>query len=301
VSGVVAGAPDRLGQRRRREEACRAWDGLAILLVAVLVEMVAAPRARAGVLTPESGGTPNADRIHSLYTVVLAIGLVIFFGVAGTLVVFLWRYRGRRGREGAQIRGNTRLEIGWTVAAALILVVLAGLTFAQLHGIVTPAASAEDIAAEQSGALYATVDQPAPPGGKALRVTVTGRQYVWRFDYPNGAYSYEELVVPVGATVVLRLRSADVAHSWWIPKLGGKADAIPGYTNRTWFKVSRAGVFTGQCAELCGRNHADMIATVRAVAPFEYEAWVARQKREIQQAERSVPALRERLKRDGEL
>ena len=179
--------------------------------------------------------------------------------------------------------------------------VLAGLTFAQLRGIVEPAASGEDIAAGQSGALYATVDQPAPPGGRALHLTVTGQQYLWRFDYPNGAYSYEELVVPVGTTVVLRLRSADVAHSWWIPKLGGKADAIPGYTNRTWFRSERPGVFNGQCAELCGRNHADMVATVRAVASPQYEAWVARQKREIQQADRSLPALRERVKREGEL
>jgi cytochrome c oxidase subunit 2 len=271
------------------------------VLAAVFVPLLVAPAAWAGVLTPESGGSPNADRIHSLYTVVLVIGSVIFFGVAGTLAVFLWRFRGRRGREAAQIRGNTRLEIGWTAAAALILVVLAALTFAQLHGIVSPAASEPNSVAEQSGALYASVDQPEPPGGRELRITVTGRQYVWRFDYPNGAYSYEQMVVPVGTTVVLRIRSDDVAHSWWIPKLGGKADAIPGYTNRTWFKTTRPGVFTGQCAELCGRNHADMVAEVRAIPAPEYEAWVARQKQQIEQAERSLPALRKRLMRAGEL
>jgi len=274
----------------------------AVLLVAACVALIAAPAAaRAGVLTPESGGSPNADEIHSLYTVVLVIGGVIFFGVAGTLAVFLWRFRGRRGREAAQIRGNTRLEIGWTAAAGLILVVLAALTFAKLHGIVTPAAGGPGGVAEQSGALYASVDQPEPPGGRVLHVTVTGRQYVWRFDYPNGAYSYEQMVVPVGTTVVLRIQSRDVAHSWWIPKLGGKADAIPGYTNRTWFKVTRPGVFRGQCAELCGRNHADMVAKVRALPGAGYDAWVTRQKQQIEQAERSLPALHRRLVRSGEL
>jgi cytochrome c oxidase subunit 2 len=253
------------------------------------------------VVTPESGGSPNADQIHSLYVVVLIIAAVIFFGVAGTLAFFLVRYRGRRGRVASQIHGNTQLELAWTAAAAVILVALAVLTFAKLHGIVTPAASGADDIAGHSGALYATVDQPQPPGDRALRITVTGRQYLWRFDYPNGAFSYERLVVPVDTTVVLTIRSVDVAHSWWIPELGGKADAIPGYTNRTWFKVTRPGAFSGQCAELCGRGHADMVAQVRAVPATDYAAWVARQKRLIEQSERSLPALRERLKSEGEL
>jgi cytochrome c oxidase subunit 2 len=267
----------------------------------LLIGLVGPAPAWAGAVTPESGGSSNADQIHSLYVVVLIIGAVIFFGVAGTLVFFLVRYRGRRGRVASQIHGNTQLEIAWTAAAAVILVALAVLTFAKLHGIVTPAASGADDIAGHPGALYATVDQPEPPGDRALRITVTGRQYLWRFDYPNGAFSYEQLVVPVNTTVVLTIRSVDVAHSWWIPKLGGKADAIPGYTNRTWFKITRPGAFSGQCAELCGRNHADMVAQVRAVPATDYAAWVTRQKRLIEQAERDLPALRERLKRQGEL
>jgi cytochrome c oxidase subunit II len=105
-----------------------------------------------------------------------------------------------------------------------------------------------------------------------------GRQYVWMFKYPNGTYSYEQMVAPVGVTVQLDIVSVDVAHSWWIPKLGGKFDAIPGYVNHTWFRLERPGVYKGQCAELCGRNHANMTAQVRGLQPAAYAAWVARQK-----------------------
>ena len=82
------------------------------------------------------------------------------------------------------------------------------------------------------------------------------------------------MVVPVGMTVTLDITADDVAHSWWIPKLGGKMDALPGYTNHTWFKADKAGTFPGQCAELCGRNHANMLARVRAVPFDEYQALV---------------------------
>jgi cytochrome c oxidase subunit 2 len=117
-----------------------------------------------------------------------------------------------------------------------------------------------------------------------LHIDVVGRQYVWMFKYPNGAFSYTEMVAPVGVTVELDIVSVDVAHSWWIPKLGGKFDAIPGYVNHTWFRLERAGVFRGQCAELCGRNHAQMVAQVRGVPPAAYARWVARQKRMIDAA-----------------
>ena len=236
----------------------------------------------AGWLLPESGGSANADSISELYLVVLVIAGVIFFAVTGTLVYFLVRYRKRRGAVAAQVHGNTQLEIAWTAGAALILVALAVLTFTKLDGIVTPARSGPATA----GALYASVDQPPAPGGNALHIKVTGRQFIWKYEYPNGAYSYEELRVPVDTTVILDLFSIDVNHSWWIPKLGGKSDAIPGYANHTWFKATREGVFRGQCAELCGVHHAEMTATVRVVSAPAYESWVERQKRLIAEAER---------------
>jgi cytochrome c oxidase subunit 2 len=258
--------------------------------------LAGAPAASAGWLLPESGGSANADSISELYLVVLVIAGVIFFAVTGTLVYFLVRYRKRRGAVAAQIHGNTQLEIAWTAGAALILVALAVLTFTKLDGIVTPARSGPT-----AGALYASIDQPRAPGGHELRIKVTGRQFVWKYEYPNGAYSYEELRVPVDTTIVLDLFSIDVNHSWWIPKLGGKSDAIPGYANHTWFKATREGVFRGQCAELCGVHHAEMTATVRVVSGPAYESWVARQKKLIAEAERLLARQRKQLLKDGRL
>jgi cytochrome c oxidase subunit 2 len=236
----------------------------------------------ADALTPESGGSANADQIDALYKLVLYVALAVFVGVEGMLVYSLVRYRARRGRVAAQIRGNTRLEIGWTLGAALILVVLTVITFIKLGAISGPPAAAP--VAAMAG------DAPAHSG--ALRIEVSGQQYIWRFRYPSGVLAYEEMVVPTGTTVLLDIVSRDVAHSWWIPRLGGKADAIPGYTNHTWFRITRAGVFRGQCAELCGRNHADMTAHVRAVSPSEFRAWSKGQERDLGEARAHVRATR---------
>jgi cytochrome c oxidase subunit II len=241
-----------------------------------LLIAVGAESASAGTLLPERGGSPNADRIASLYTVVLVLAALVFAGVAATLVFSLVRYRERRNRVPAQIHGNTRLEVAWTVAASGLIVFLAVFSFTKLSAIEHPGRAVANPAAAIAG---------VGDGGRgALHIDVVGRQYVWMFKYPNGAFSYTEMVAPVGVTVELDIVSVDVAHSWWIPKLGGKFDAIPGYINHTWFRIKRAGVYTGQCAELCGRNHAQMVAQVRGVPPAAYTRWVARQKRMIDAA-----------------
>jgi cytochrome c oxidase subunit 2 len=262
------------------------------LLIAAAGALALAPGAGADALSPESGGSPNADEIDSLYKLAGYIGLAVFIGVEVALFYSLLRFRHRRGAVAAQIRGNTNLEISWTVAAALILVVLTVVTFFKLPTIDRPPRSGPD-GLKAGGTLYAAVDQPAPPGGSPLNIVVNGQQYVWRYTYPNGVFAYDEMVVPTDTTVTLSIRATDVIHSWWIPKLGGKQDAVPGYTNRTWFKIARAGVYRGQCAELCGRNHANMLARVRAVPVAEYEAWLERQKRDIDAANRAAAAARE--------
>jgi cytochrome c oxidase subunit II len=236
----------------------------------------------ADALTPESGGSPNADEIDSLYKLVLCVALAVFVAVAGMLVYSLVRFRAGRGRVAARIHGNTRLEIAWTVGAALILVVLTVITFIKLGAITNPAPAAPAAAAGGE----------SPVSASALRIEVRGQQYVWSFRYPGGVVAYEEMVVPTGTTVRLAIVSKDVAHSWWIPRLGGKADAIPGYTNHTWFRISRAGVFRGQCAELCGRNHADMTAHVRAVSPTRFRAWLAGQQRDLAEARSRIDSTR---------
>ncbi|HZV75111.1 MAG TPA: cytochrome c oxidase subunit II [Conexibacter sp.] len=283
---------------------------VAALLLATIASLVFASGAFAGFLTPESGGSPNADQINSLYKIILYIAIVVFVVVEGALFYSLVKFRAKKGRVAAQIHGNTRLEITWTVAAALILVVLAAVTFAKLGSIQNPPNSSADGLQLADGVLTASTTEPSPPNGKKLTICVTGRQYIWRYTYGANCtsnafglpYSYQEMVVPANTTVVLDIQATDVIHSWWIPKLGGKFDAVPGYHNYTWFKAPRAGeLYRGQCAELCGRNHADMTARVRVVSPSDYETWLADQKQAITDANRQAVELHQQLTRDGAL
>lgn len=271
-----------------------------------------------GFFAPESGGSPNANNIDSLYKIVLVIALVIFVAVAGALCFALIRFRARKGARARQIHGHTVFEIGWTAGAAVILLGLAILTLLRLGSIQNPpnsdaagvnltgeAQEAGDGGAD-GGKLYATATRHLPPNGKSLEVEVIGKQFIWQFVYPgaterNGLgapYSYEELVVPTKTTVELDIVSQDVVHSWWVPKLGGKFQAVPGFHNYTWFKIEKPGVYRGQCAVLCGRGHARMIATVKAVPPAQFEAWLANQKRLIAEANADAAAARAKLSRE---
>jgi cytochrome c oxidase subunit II len=301
---------DRIRAALRPETASIRRRAVAALLLATIGSLVFASGAFAGFFTPETGGSPNADQIHSLYKIVLYIAILVFVVVEGALFYSLWRFRAKKGAVAAQIHGNTRLEISWTVGAALILVALAAVTFSKLSSIQNPPNSSPDGLQLADGVLTASVEAPTPPNGKKLTICVTGRQYIWRYTYGAGCernafglvYSYEEMVVPANTTVVLDIEATDVIHSWWIPKLGGKFDAVPGYKNYTWFKAPKAGeTYLGQCAELCGRNHADMTARVRVVTPAEYTAWLDQQRRDINAADREVQQLREQLTRDGDL
>jgi cytochrome c oxidase subunit 2 len=282
----------------------RRWTHVALLaaIAAALIGMLlTAPGAFADAFTPQSGGSPQAEDIDTLYKITLYIGIVIFVAVEATLIYSLIKYRARRGGpEAQQIHGNTPLEIGWTIGAALILVVLTVVTFVYLPDIENPPPSGPNgLRAEQ--ARFASIDQPAPPksGGPTLTIDVVGQQYLWRYDYAGGdqLFSFFEMVVPTDTTVVLRVTATDVIHSWWIPKLGGKVDGVPGYTNETWFKIpaEKAGtVFRGQCAELCGAGHADMRAEVRAVTPDEFKAWADRTRQDIQESGELLSEQRKR-------
>jgi cytochrome c oxidase subunit II len=297
----VLAAP-RLSTRRRRALAL-------CLAAALLLPLAFAATAFGDALSPESGGSPQADKIDTLYWLVMVVAIVVFLGVEGALFYSLFKFRARRGAVAAQIRGNTRLEIGWTVGAAVILVVLAVVTFIQLPGIRTPPNSGPNGLQLADRVLVAAgPTKQLPPNGKSLNICVNGQQYIWRYTYAqsctnaplNSVFSYEEMVVPTDTTVTLDIDAQDVAHSWWIPKLGGKFDAVPGYTNNTWFKIpgKLAGTtFRGQCAELCGRNHANMVARVTAMKPDDFEAWLDRQRNAIKQADAAAQRQRQRVDR----
>ena len=236
----------------------------------------------------DDSGSPNAEDIQTLYRWGIALGTIIFAIVEGVLIYSLIKFRARRGGpEPAQIRGNTTLEVGWTIGAALFLVVLSTVTFIYLGDIENPQPSNTE--AQAAGVKYAVIGQEPVPGGKQLQVRVNGQQYLWRYDYDGPGdkqlFSYHDLYVPVGTTVVLKITSSDVVHSWWIPDLGPKTDATPGHTNDTWFRVDKPGEYYGECAELCGDNHADMRARVIALPPDQFVAWQERQAADIQQSQ----------------
>jgi cytochrome c oxidase subunit 2 len=221
---------------------------VAALATALMTASVAG--ATNGGLTPVQPESPNAHHIVTAYWVIVGFTAVIFFLVEGLLIAFIWKYRSRgRGRtdEGPQVHGHTRLELIWTVIPVLILCAIGAVVFALLPKI-----------------------DSAPASASPINITVEGHQYYWQFDYPNKTRSINTLYVPVGQVVNLKVMATDVIHSWWIPALGGKIQAIPGQVNHTWFVAEKAGSYEGQCAELCGIYHASMIAHVVALPAAEY-------------------------------
>ncbi len=276
----------------------------AALASCVVLSLVLAPSALANLITPKAGGSSNADQIHSLYVIILIVAAFVFVGVEGALIYSLYKFRAKKARVAAQIHGNTRLEIGWTIGAALILVIITVVTFVKLPSIINPPNS-------KAPFLESALSEPTPPNGKRLVICVQGRQYIWRYVYGSAcqsnpfkaglAYSFQTMYVPQGVTVVLSITSVDVIHSWWVPSLGGKVDAVPGYTTYTWFQARGPALYHGQCAQLCGRQHAFMTARVDAMPPSQYQAKISQLKQSIQKANSQVTQLRTYLKKTGNL
>src|SRR5687768_13921670 len=235
--------------------------GLSLLALAFVLTG-SALAGNGGIAPPAEA--PQANRIQDPYWIVLGISAVIFLLVEGALILFIVQYRNRgrpRTDEGPQIRGHTRLELIWTAIPVLILVVIMGFVFYKLPGI-------------------KDVDEANASGSK-LTVQVEGRQFYWRYVYPNGAVSVNELRLPAGRPVELELTAPDfdVVHSWWVPEVAGKMDAVPGQVNHLSFEAPQPGVYKGQCAEFCGVQHALMLAHVRAVPGAEFDSWVSAQLR----------------------
>ncbi len=292
----------RVARLRARMRALLLAPGLAVAML-----LLFAPGAFA-FITPEAGGSSNANSIDILYKIVLYIAAVVFVVVEGALGYACWRFSARRHRHPEQTHGNTTLEIGWTIGAFAIVILLAVVTLLKLSSIRNPPNSDPEGVnlARAGGALYADSEQKPTPSGKSLKITVIGRQYLWQYVYPGGSsdglgapYAYEQMVVPTHTTVVLNAVSMDVVHSWWIPELGGKIQVVPGYHNYTWFKIDKPGLYRGQCANICGQGHARMIASVRAVPPAQFEEWLASQQREISEANVQAANTRHQLEQES--
>ena len=225
-----------------------------VALTALATAGVAA--AANGGFTPQNPHSPNTHNTSTAYYVVLGFTAAIFLAVEGALVYFVWRYRaGKRSRtdEGPQLHGHTRLEIGWTVVPVVILAIIGSVIFIELPGI-----------------------SSAPASTNPIRISVIGHQFYWEFKYPNGTTTINDLHVPVDQVVDLTVKSGDVVHSWFIPQLAGKIQAIPGRTNHTWFKADRIGAYYGQCAELCGIFHEAMTARVIVSSSADYTAYTSK-------------------------
>jgi cytochrome c oxidase subunit 2 len=219
--------------------------------------------AHAGVAAAAPGGigppapqTDSGQAISDLYWMVFAVCAVVFVAVETALVLFIIRFRRRRGTpegaEGPQIHGNTRLEVIWTIIPAVILAAIAIITLTRI-----PSVEAK--------------------GGDELTIKVEAHQFYWQYVYPNGAVSFDDLRLPVDQRVRLKIITHDVNHSWWVPALTGKKDAIAGRVNYLSFKPTHTGTWEGQCAEFCGIQHAVMYTRVTVLEQSEYQAWVAQQ------------------------
>lgn len=210
---------------------------------------------------------PNSQRIQDLVAPVFIIAGVIFVLVMGGVFAIVLKYRDKGDDDveiPTQLHGKTALEIGWTIAPAAILAVVAVLT------------------------VFTIVDLNETEDD-ALKVEVFGQQWWWgyrydvndngRFDDPEDIVTATELVIPTGREVDLTITSNDVIHSFWIPALNGKRDAVPGMLTSWKLEAPEPGAYRGQCTEYCGLSHANMRMLVRAITPEDYEAWVADQQR----------------------
>ena len=210
-----------------------------------------------GGVAPPDAATDSGDAINLVYWVVFAACAIVFVLVEAALLLFVFRFRRRRrapaGVEGPQIHGNTRLEIIWTIVPSLALVALAAYTVSRIPDVQANPAQGED----------------------PLVVHVEAHQFYWQYEYANGALAFDTLYVPVDRPVTLELDSADVPHSWWVPELTGKRDAIPGQTNQLNFTARRTGTFrNGKCGEFCGIQHAAMLTRVEVLARDEFDRWL---------------------------
>jgi cytochrome c oxidase subunit II len=235
------------------------------LLIAGLVVLVGAGFlawiGTRGGLTPVTPSSENAESVQQVYVFIGAFATAIFLVVTVPLALFMVRFRSRTGDrnvEGPQIRGHTRLELVWTAIPILILIAIATFAFIKLGNIDNPTAQ-------------------AAPGNTDLVVKVESRQFYWRFVYANGAASFDTLKLPVGRKVQLDITSPDwdVIHSFWVPELGPKVDAIPGYETHLRLLPTKTGTFPGKCAELCGIQHTMMLFKAEVVSQDEFDSWLA--------------------------
>lgn len=246
--------------------------------------LASAAPASAGFLTPESPSSPNASDMNTTWIVMLALAVLIGSAVTVALVLAV-----RRSSDVADVPPRTRAAPGAhkKVVGALTAFALALFVF----GVVMNESTLDVEPTGPNGLATQTaqrdIDLPAE-AGEVLNIKVAGQRWLWRYEYPDETFSYYELVVPVDTAVVLDIDSTDVLHRWWVPGLTGQFDAIPGSTNRTWFKAEETGLYEGRSTAFSGAAFATMETVVRVVEADEYEAFLQEQADRIDSAQDAV-------------
>ena len=238
----------------------------AALLAAAGAGAALAPAALADEtgLAPVDPGSPGAERIAHIYWFIMVFAAIVLALVLVPLVLFVVRFRSRGRRrevEGPQIRGNTRLELAWTAVPVVILAATVAFIFYKLPGITDPADAA---------------------GQERSEIRVEGRQFYWQFEYPNEVVTVNELRLPQGRVTELAITApkADVIHSFWVPTLAGKLDALPGETTSMKVRPDRLGRHRIVCGEFCGVQHAVMYGQVLVVPADEFDRWLEAERAE---------------------
>src|SRR5213080_1160431 len=210
--------------------------------------------------------SPNGKNIYDTYVGISIFAIIVFVGVEAALLWVVIRYRRSAQPVGyvpPQVHGHTGLEIAWTIAPLVIVLAIAAYSFAELQKDFQPISNPQ------------------------MTVIISGHQFGWDYQYENGVVVHQDgslaapvvpFVVPTHTLVKLQFRAVDVIHSWWVPAVSGKTDAVPGYDNFSWLKIDKAGQWRGECAELCGAGHASMQIIVQAMDQSDYDAWVSKQK-----------------------
>ena len=221
--------------------------------------------------------SPGTDQIDTLLKIGFVAAAILVIAVNAALFFAVRRFRSERGAAPRQLLGGRGLQFrvgGLLTVFALLLFIL---------GIVFTGKARETPSTGDAGLASA---KSAP-----LKIKATGQQWLWRYDYPNGAFSYYKLVVPVDTAVELELLSTDVVHTWNVNDLAPKADAVPGKTHRIVFSADDEGAFEGDSSTLSGQAYAAMRTEVEVVSPDEYEEFIESQKTEIEEAQDRVVGL----------
>jgi len=225
-------------------------------------------------LAPHSPGT---DQIDTLLWIGFIAAAIVVVAINVALIYAVRRYRSERGTEPRQVSGGRRVQfrVGAVLTAFALLIFAVSVIFTD---------KAQETPSTGSSGLTSAKSKP-------LTINATGQQWLWRYDYPNGAFSYYKLVVPVDTAVALDLHTTDVVHTWNVPNLAGKRDAVPGKTSKVVFRADEEGSYEGNAATLSGQAYGAMRTEVEVVSADAYQTYIEQLKKDIQSAQERVVGL----------